>query len=189
MSISKNGVNLIKSHEGFRSRAYDDLQPNKTLSSLEDLKGVLTIGYGHTKNVIVGQVITESVGEKLLISDLQNAINSVIKNVKVPITQNMFDSLVSFVFNVGGSAFANSTLLKMLNDSNYLGSANQFDRWVRSGGNILQGLVNRRNDEKNLFLSGISVLTYNDIAYYSKPFTTQSNSFLYLLIFSILFFI
>ena len=69
------------------------------------------------------------------------------------LTQNQFDALVSLTYNIGSGAFKNSTLLKKLNAGDYKGAANQFDVWVNAGGKRLQGLVNRRAKEKELFLS------------------------------------
>jgi lysozyme len=70
------------------------------------------------------------------------------------LTQNQFDALVSFSFNVGVHAFSKSTLLKKLNREDYKGAKREFRRWVYAGGRRLQGLVNRRNQEAQLFLSG-----------------------------------
>jgi len=75
--------------------------------------------------------------------------------VKVALNQNQFDSLVSFTFNTGIQAFADSTLLKMLNQGNYDAVPDQLRRWVRAGGNVVQGLVNRRENEIKLWLGQI----------------------------------
>jgi lysozyme len=72
--------------------------------------------------------------------------------VKVPLTQNQFDALVSLSYNIGVGAFKKSTLLKKLNSGDYKGAANQFDVWVNAGGKRLAGLVRRRAIEKKLFL-------------------------------------
>ena len=141
MKTSQPGIDLIKSHEGLRTKAY--MCP----------ASVLTIGYGHTSTVYPGQSITLKEAERLLRIDLIRFEHAVNKYVIVPLNQNQFDALVSFAFNVGVSAFRNSTLLKLLNKANYRKAANQFDRWVHGGGGRLSGLVRRRKEEKKLFLS------------------------------------
>ncbi|MBA4155566.1 lysozyme [Flavobacterium sp.] len=158
MKTSINGINILKTHEGLRLRAYDDLQPSKVIASSSQVIGKLTIGYGHTGNdVFVGQIISESKALEILIKDLVYFENNIDKNVKVPITQNIFDALVSFSYNVGNGNFNKSTLLKLVNSNDFLGASNEFEKWTKSGGKILTGLVVRRESEKELFMSGIGV--------------------------------
>jgi len=140
--ISDSGLEMLKQFEGLRLKAY------------QDSAGVWTIGYGHTKTAYPGMVITRSEAERLLRQDLQRFEKGVRDRVSVPLTQNQFDALVSFSFNVGVGAFSKSTLLKRLNQKDYAGAKQEFRRWVYAGGRRLQGLVNRRNKEANLFLSG-----------------------------------
>lgn len=119
--ISQTGIDLIKKWEGFRSRSY--LCPaNKW-----------TIGYGHTHTAKPNQEITLSGAEKLLGQDLIVYEEAVRNLVKVPLNQNQYDALVSFCFNVGRGAFSQSTLLRVLNESNYREAAVQFSRWVHGG--------------------------------------------------------
>ncbi len=139
LSLSQNGVDLIKSFEGLR------------LNSYQDSAGVWTIGYGHTAGVGPGQTITREQAESLLRQDVQWAQDAVRDNVDVPITQNQFDALVSFTFNVGAGAFGSSTLLSKLNGGDYAGAQQEFGRWVHAGGQRLEGLVRRRGDEAALF--------------------------------------
>ena len=143
MQISFNGIKLIKDMEGFEAKAY------------KCPKGVWTIGYGTTKwigkPVEAGMTITEKEAELALQSDLAWAQTAVNKLVKVPMKQGMFDALVSFVYNIGESAFANSTLLKLLNKKQYELAAAQFERWVYAGNKVLPGLVKRRKLERNMF--------------------------------------
>lgn len=141
MKVSQPGVDLIKSHEGLRTKAY--MCP----------ANVLTIGYGHTSKVYPDQVISHQEAERLLKEDLKKFENAVNAFVKVPLSQNQFNALVSFTFNVGITAFANSTLLRFLNDGRYSNAASQFDRWVNGGGVQLPGLVRRRKEERELFLT------------------------------------
>ena len=75
------------------------------------------------------------------------------KAVKVPISQQMFDALVSFAYNVGAANMAASTLVRKLNAGDINGAAAEFDRWVFSGGARLAGLTKRRDAERALFLS------------------------------------
>lgn len=141
MNISQKGIDLIKNFEGCRLTAY------------RCPANILTIGYGHTgSDVVTGQKITQEQAEKLLKSDLLVHCNNVSRLVKAPLTQNQFDALVSFEFNVGYGNFASSTMLKLLNQKKYREAAAQFDRWVYANRKVLAGLVKRRAAEKALFL-------------------------------------
>ena len=139
MSLSQSGLNLIKSHEGLRTTAY------------QDPVGVWTIGYGHTGTAKPGQKITEAQAEQLLRQDVGWAQDAVRKNVKVPLTQGQFDALVSFTFNLGAGALGRSTLLKKLNAGDYAGAQAEFGKFVHAGGRVLPGLVRRRNEEAQMF--------------------------------------
>lgn len=141
MKTSPKGIALIKEYEGLRLGAY--------LCSA----GVLTIGYGHTGGVKEGDLITEQKAEQLLQDDLKKFENGVLRLVRVPVTQNQFDALVSFAFNLGVGNLGKSTLLKMLNDRDYKGAAGQFIRWNKAAGKELAGLTRRRIAESELFLS------------------------------------
>ena len=141
MRTSRKGIEFIKAHEGLRLDAY--LCP----------AGVPTIGYGHTYNVKMGDRITEEQAEMLLIGDLIVAETEV-NRYGFDLTQNQFDALVSFVYNVGAGNFRSSTLLKRLKDNpNDPDIANQFKRWVYGNGKVLPGLVRRRNEEAKLYFS------------------------------------
>ena len=139
MSLSSGGLDLIKSHEGLRTSAY------------QDPVGVWTIGYGHTGTAKPGQKITEAQAEQLLRKDVGWAEDAVRKNVKVPLTQGQFDALVSFTFNLGAGALGRSTLLKKLNAGDYAGAQAEFGKFVHAGGRVLPGLVRRRGEEAALF--------------------------------------
>ncbi len=141
IGISQAGIDLIKRWEGFRSNAY--LCPGN----------VWTIGYGHTKNVYQGMCISKEQAEQLLKEDLKHFEASVSQLVTVKLNQAQFDALVSFTFNVGVYAFKKSTLLRLINQENFLEGANQFERWVYANRKKLPGLVKRREEEKKLFLS------------------------------------
>ena len=139
---SQKGIDLIKSFEGCRLTAY------------QDSVGVWTIGYGHTSGVYQGMTITEEQAEEFLRSDLGTSESAVNRLVTYGINQNQFDALVSFTFNLGSGNLAKSDLLKKLNQGDITGAANEFDKWVHAGGQVLEGLVKRRAAEKELFLNG-----------------------------------
>lgn len=142
MKTSQKGIDFIKRHEALRLNAY------------KDAVGVWTIGYGHTLTAKEGMIITEAEAERLLKLDLKTAEAEINRHL-LPLKQHQFDSLASFVFNVGIGAFSKSTLLKRLKmDVNHPDIASQFNRWVYGGGKILKGLVKRRKEEANLYING-----------------------------------
>lgn len=140
MRTSQDGINLIKKFEGCRLSAY------------RCPAGVWTIGYGHTKDVRQGQKITQTQAEEFLKEDLKIYEQAVDECVKVPLSQNQFDALVSFCYNCGSGALRTSTLLRLLNEGNYSSAADQFLRWNKAGGKVLAGLSRRREEERALFL-------------------------------------
>ncbi|EDS6807332.1 lysozyme [Salmonella enterica subsp. enterica serovar Legon] len=141
MKTSDNGRAFIRAREGVKLAAY------------QDGGGVWTIGYGHTRGVKQGQVINHEQADEFLNNDLRQVESCISERVTVPLNQNQFDALVSFVFNVGRQAFSDSTLLKKLNEGNYRAAADQFTRWVYDNDQFVQGLYNRRVAERDLFLS------------------------------------
>ena len=141
-TLSKYGLELLKQFEGCKLEAY------------RDSGGLLTIGFGHIRNVKSGDKITQAQAEDLLREDLARYTECVNKSVLVPINQNQFDALTSFSYNLGCGALKTSTLLRILNQLRYIEAADQFLRWNRVGSRVVQGLVNRREAERNLFLRG-----------------------------------
>jgi lysozyme len=154
MQISENGQKKIVAWEGFQPRAY------------HDAAGKLTIGVGHLltqselssgKIWIQGEAVRYAAGLSdrqvldLLAQDLEGAENAVNECVEVELQQNQFDALVSFCFNVGATAFKNSTLLRRLNQGGYEEVPAQLRRWVHGNGVVLPGLVNRRKNEIDLW--------------------------------------
>jgi lysozyme len=139
MRISQEGVNLIKHFEGCRLEAY------------KCPAGVWTIGYGHTANVKEGDSVDQEAAEAFLIEDLESFEQDVTRLVEVPLTQQQFDALVSWTFNLGAGNLAESTLLRKLNNYQYAEVPEQMMRWVRAGGQVLDGLVKRRAAEAALF--------------------------------------
>lgn len=145
MTTSKVGIDLISGYEKTLLEAYDDGV------------GVWTIGTGTTiylngQKVKKGDTCTLVQAKSYFSHDLKRFEASVNNMVKVPLSQNQFDALVSLVYNIGETAFGESTLLKKLNAKDYQGAADQFPRWNKGGGKVLKGLVRRRADERALFL-------------------------------------
>lgn len=147
MKISNSGLDLIKQFEGFSSTPY--LCPAK----------IPTTGYGSTyyedgtKVTLKDKPITEERAAQLLEFIANKTFSENInKVVKVSLNQNQFDALVSFAYNVGNKNFNWSTLLKKLNLSDYEGCSQEFGRWNQANGKILNGLVARRQKERELFL-------------------------------------
>lgn len=142
MRISKEGLRLLKAFEGLRLEAY------------KDVVGVLTIGYGHTgHDVHPGLVISEDDAEQLLLKDIAQFEDCVNDVVVVHLNQSEFDSCVCLAYNIGCKAFEGSTLLKLLNEDNRDAAAQQFLRWNKAGGKVVDGLSNRRRAEMGLFLA------------------------------------
>lgn len=149
MITSEKGIRLIKQFEGCRLTAYPDPGTGGD---------PWTIGYGWThpvdgKPVRPGMTIDEVTADRLLKTGLVGYENDVLKVVRVKLTQGQFDALVSFAYNVGSRALSTSTLLKKLNAGDIKGAADEFLRWNKSGGKVMNGLTRRREAERALFLS------------------------------------
>lgn len=135
MRASNECINAIKGFETLELKAY------------KCPAGVLTIGYGHTRGVKEGQVITEVQADVLLKGDILNVENS-LNSMSINFTQGQFDALVDFCFNLGMVKFIGSTLYtKILVHAPDDEIAAQFRRWVYGGGKKLDGLVKRREWE------------------------------------------
>lgn len=137
-------TNIEKSFEGCRLIAY------------QDSVGVWTIGYGHTAGVHAGMGITQERAEALLLADLVTLVTAVESLVHTPMTVEEESALVDLVFNIGSGNFSHSTLLKLLNAGDYSSAALEFDKWDRAGGNVLAGLLRRRQAETDMFKKGIA---------------------------------
>lgn len=149
MQTSNNGIALIKGFEGCRLTAYPDPGTGGK---------PWTIGYGWTfpvdgKPIKPGMTIDQATADRLLKTGLVSYENDVLKLVKVKLSQNQFDALVSFAYNVGSRALSTSTLLKKLNAGDIKGAADEFLRWNKSGKEVLPGLTKRRKVERDVFLS------------------------------------
>ena len=137
---SVSDVSLIKEFEGCELTAY------------KDIVGVWTIGYGHTKTVKPGMKITQRGAEELLRHDLAWVEAVINKYVKAPLTQNQYDAVASLIYNVGGTAFSKSTILRKLNAGDIYGASLEFKRWNKAGGRIVNGLIRRREAERAQFV-------------------------------------
>jgi GH24 family phage-related lysozyme (muramidase) len=138
--INASGLRLLKSFEGLR------------LESYLDAVGVWTIGYGTTENIGPGMRISQAQAESFLMRDVAKFEATIASAIKVPINTDQFSALVSFTYNVGATAFTESTLLQLLNKRDYLGAADQLLRWNKGGNLELPGLTRRRQAERSLFL-------------------------------------
>lgn len=140
MRINQSGIDLIKSFEGCKLKAY------------KDIAGVFTVGYGHTgDDVYEGLEISQDRADELLLNDLENFEYGVEDLVKVPLNSNQFSALVVFAFNVGLAALYRSRLLKYVNDNKFSEASCEFGRWNKSRGQSIPGLTRRRRAEADLF--------------------------------------
>lgn len=134
------GEDLTKGFESCRLTAY------------QDSGGIWTVGWGHTgPEVHEGLVWTQEQADEALAQDKAKARAAIRNFVKVPLTQNEFDALEDFDFNVGDGNFRGSTLLKLLNSGDYAGAAKQLELWDHVHGKVVLGLLRRRLAEEELF--------------------------------------
>jgi GH24 family phage-related lysozyme (muramidase) len=143
MNITNEGLELIRTFEGFRSRAY------------RDPAGICTIGFGHTSQagnppVVEGMEITREEGERILAADVEVFAAGVRKLIRRPLTDRQFSALVSFAYNVGLGNFVKSSVLKAVNAGDLQTAARRLQLWVKAGGKVLPGLVKRRAAEAAL---------------------------------------
>lgn len=139
MKVSERGLGVIQRYETLRLKAY-----------LPTPNDVWTIGYGHTRGVAPGLTCVEEQAVAWLFEDCAEAMAAV-NEVTAPLTQNQYDALVSFVFNVGAGAFRASTMRRLLEAKEYALAAGQFQRWNKQKGVVLNGLTKRRAEEAALF--------------------------------------
>lgn len=139
MKISSTGVDLIKHFESCKLTAY------------QDSVGIWTIGWGHTGSVKKGDIWTQGEADNILLNDLDKFEGYINQHVKVPLTQNQFDALVSWTFNLGPGNLKSSTMLTKLNEKKYDEVPSQMKRWNKAGGKVLRGLERRRNAEAAMF--------------------------------------
>lgn len=137
-------LRLIKKWEGCELAAY------------LDGGGVWTIGYGTTfypngTRVKEGDTCTQEQADYWLQEHVNDLVFEILNEIKVRLTENQIKALVCFVYNIGMTAFKNSTMLRMINDGKVLEASGQFDRWNKDNGKVVPGLTNRRADEKQVF--------------------------------------
>lgn len=147
MTLSENGIQFLETFEGFSPVAY------------KDVAGYLTIGYGTLidtadEQYLLTATITREQAEELLRKDVAYVESQINLMVKQPINQNQYNSLVSFAYNLGATALRYSTLMKKLNiNPNDPTIRAEFNKWVYAGGVVVQGLVNRRQKEADLYFT------------------------------------
>jgi GH24 family phage-related lysozyme (muramidase) len=153
MKISDKGLSIIKEFEGYARRL-----PNGNCAAYQDYLGngkydIPTIGWGCTEGVKMGDVWTRKQAEDALRKELTRFENAVTKLCKFKPTQNQFDALVSFAYNVGEGGLAKSSVLRLANSGDFVGASRAFNAWTKAQGVTLPGLVKRRHMEAALFLS------------------------------------
>lgn len=145
MNLSINGAKTLKNFEGCKLMPY------------KDAAGYWTIGIGHkfdaAKNPEYMRGITPEKCDELFRGDLQPVYRVILEHVTAKINQNQFDSIVSFVFNIGVNAFIHSTFLTMLNSGRLIGAGDEMLKWCHAGGVVNDGLLKRRTAERRLFLT------------------------------------
>jgi lysozyme len=150
MQISEQGLDIIMEFEGFEEHAYPD-----PATGAEPI----TIGYGTT---IYHDGVKVKMGDTIshddAVYELQHYVDQMIipvleRYVTVELTQGQIDSLASFIYNVGGTNFKKSTLLKKINAGDFDSASREFPKWNKAAGRVMAGLTRRRNAEMNLFLA------------------------------------
>ena len=167
-SFSAAGMRCLKNYEAFRSKPYDD-KTKKDWHPGMPVIGKVTVGYGRVlwsptlEFPMYKDGITEPRATQMLLEDLRRFENSVRVNVITPLEQHEYDAIVIFIFNIGlgdktnpkaPAGFVTSTFIRLLNQGRKADAANQMLRWVYSGGQFMQGLLNRRRKERIIFLTG-----------------------------------
>ena len=150
MKLSRDGIKLILDFEGKHRKRSDG-----RYAAYRCPAGVWTIHAGVTEGVHEGMIVTEAEGMAMFRKEIAKFEEAVDRLVAVDLSQNEFDALVSFAYNVGSGALAKSTLLKKLNKGDFDGAAREFLKWNKGGGKVLPGLVRRRAAEAELFLTPV----------------------------------
>lgn len=145
MRINEAGLALIKSFEKCVLSAYMPT-PND----------VPTIGYGHTRNVHMGDLCTQEQADQWLLDDIAEFEDCVSMSLEREPNENQYSAMVSLAFNIGCGNFRTSTLVKLMNQGNAEGASGQFSRWNKQAGKVLNGLTRRRQAEKELFDASVS---------------------------------
>lgn len=143
MKLSQRGIDLIKQFEGYSSKAYPDPATGGA---------PWTIGYGTTRGVKPGMIITAEQAEKMLRDDVARFESGVSSLITSPTTKGQFDAMVSLAYNIGLGNFGKSTLLKKHNARCYTCAADQFRVWNRANGKVMNGLTKRRAAEREVYM-------------------------------------
>jgi lysozyme len=141
MKVSQKCVDLVKFFEGFEAYAY--LCP----------ANVWTIGYGRTRNVKEGDMVTEVQAERDLLEELDEFAEQVLNTVTVSLEENELDALTSWTYNLGVGNLRSSTLLKKLNSGDKNSVPDEMKRWNKAAGKVLAGLTRRREAEAKLWVN------------------------------------
>lgn len=144
MTLTREGIDLIKGFEGCR------------LSVYKDVGGLLTVGYGHRTPLLQYTRITQEQADTFLADDLANVCKQVANVLKVQLNDNQYSALVSFTFNLGIGTLLNSTLLKLINKNDLEDASKEFIKWCHVGKVEMSGLLLRRQAEQALFEKSIS---------------------------------
>lgn len=139
MRASSQAYTMLRQFEGLRLKAYGDIG------------GTQTIGYGHTRNVRPGQVITQPTAEQYLREDVADVEHNIGISVSVQLTQNQYDALVSWMFNLGFGAWQKSGALHHLNAGDYDTCISIMCLYNQAGGRVVEGLRRRRTAEYDLW--------------------------------------
>jgi lysozyme len=149
-------LSLIKRWEGCKLKAYPDPGTGGD---------PWTIGWGSTgPGISKGVVWTQQQADGRLAEDVGKFMSGVSKRITVPVTDNQLGALTSLAYNIGVGAFSKSTLLIKLNAGDYAGAADQFLAWKKAGGKVMQGLLNRRQDERKVFLTPDDKADFSDVS-------------------------
>lgn len=135
LALSALGLVGIAAHEGYSDKAY------------QDVVGIWTIGFGTTKDVKPADKIDPVKALQRKAEDIVKFEGAIKQCVTVPLHQHEYDAYVSLAYNIGPSAFCNSTLVKRLNQQDYAGACKEILRWNRAGGRVVKGLAVRREAE------------------------------------------
>lgn len=140
MDITQEGLDLIKSFESCRLKAY------------QDIVGIWTIGYGDTQNVTPGMEITQQEADQRLLDRLSQFKIDLLPLLPGSMNNNQFSACMSLAYNIGIESFKKSLLLRCCQKYNFEDASKQFANWCHAGGKIVPGLVRRREAERLLFL-------------------------------------
>jgi lysozyme len=144
MTPSGDCLALAKKFEGCRLEAY------------RDSVGVLTIGYGHTgEGVAEGMAWTQEQADAHLEKDMEAAASEVEHLLKVPVSQGQFDALTDFAYNLGAGTLARSRVMSLTNARRFAEAADAILGYDHAAGQVLLGLLRRRQAERDLFLKGL----------------------------------